>query len=63
MRRPRRPIRHRLGGRSGDGHSDKTTEKEFVGMATKREWTDWEKEQKASTHVVIDKLFVDYFLD
>lgn len=42
---------------------DHATEKEFVGMATKQEWADWAKEQKASTHVVIDPLFVDYLLD
>ena len=42
---------------------DKAVEKDFVGMATKQEWTDWAKEQKASSHVVIDKLFVDYFLE
>ncbi len=35
-------------------------------MATQQEWTAWVKEQtKASTskRVVIDKLFIDYFLD
>jgi hypothetical protein len=45
---------------------DKTVEKEFVAMATQQEWTAWVKEQtKASTskRVVIDKLFIDYFLD
>ena len=42
---------------------NKTVEKEFVGMATKQEWTGWAAAQKAATHVVIDPLFVDYFLD
>jgi hypothetical protein len=32
-------------------------------MATKQEWSDWAKAQKAATHVVVDPLFVDYFLD
>jgi len=42
---------------------DKTVEKEFVGMATKQEWTDWAKAQKAAAHITIDPLFVDYVLD
>ena len=42
---------------------DKTVEKEFVGMATQQEWTDWGKSQKAATHITINPLFVDYVLD
>ena len=43
---------------------DKKVEAEFVGMATKKEWTEWGKSQKAAAgNVVISPLFVDYFLD
>ena len=42
---------------------DKTVEKEFVGMATKQEWTDWVKAQKAAAHISINPLFVDYVLE
>jgi len=42
---------------------DKTVEKEFVGMATKKEWTDWGTSQKAAKHITIDPLFIDYVLE
>jgi hypothetical protein len=43
--------------------ANKTVEKEFVGMATKQEWTEWTKSQKAAAHITIDPLFVDYVLE
>ena len=43
--------------------ANKTVEKEFVGMATKQEWTDWAKSQKAAAHITVDPLFVDYVLE
>jgi hypothetical protein len=42
---------------------DKTVEAEFVGMATKQEWADWTKAQKAASHVSVTPLFVDYVLE
>lgn len=42
---------------------DKTVEAEFKGMATKQEWTDWDKSQKAAKHITVTPLFVDYVLD
>ncbi len=41
---------------------DKTVEKEFVGMATKQEWTRWSNSQQAASHVTITPLFVDFEL-
>ncbi len=41
---------------------DKTVEKEFVGLATKQEWKDWVKSQKAAAHINITPLYVDYLL-
>ena len=42
---------------------DKTVEAEFKGMATKQEWTDWDKSQKAAKHITVTPLFVDYVLE
>jgi len=42
---------------------DKKVESEFVGMATKQEWTAWAKSQKAASHVTVAPLFVDFVLE
>ena len=44
------------------GTDANTTEKEFQGLASDAEWTQWRNAQAAATHVHLDKLFVEYLL-
>jgi hypothetical protein len=42
--------------------TNKTTEQEFVGLATAAEWAQWRQAQQAATHVTISAQYVDYLL-